>query len=215
MASLLTIWGVFPETMAKFYTAEVTLALEYLHKNGITHRDLKPDNILLDEQGHIKLTDFGLSRISVPGQESTFCGGSTSETLSRLDTMAARYRSKTVEKRAKSELQTDGPQTSILTNASEDMTPQSSDRVSSTQRLFRDRTYTRPLLGTPDYLASELLLGFEHGLEVDWWSLGVCLYEWLYGFPPFTDETLEAIFSNILDYTRGSFGMIYNLIFRN
>jgi serine/threonine protein kinase len=201
----LTIWGVFPETMAKFYTAEVTLALEYLHKNGITHRDLKPDNILLDEQGHIKLTDFGLSRISVPGQESTFRGASTSETLTRLDTMSTRYRSKTVDQRSKTELKTEGVKNSIITDSSEDTNPLM-DRLSSTQRF--NRTYTRPLLGTPDYLASELLLGFEHGLEVDWWSLGVCLYEWLCGFPPFTDETPEAIFRNILDYTRGSFGRI-------
>ncbi|XP_057333999.1 serine/threonine-protein kinase greatwall [Microplitis mediator] len=56
--------GYMDESMAAFYTAEVCLALEYLHSHGITHRDLKPDNMLLSREGHVKLTDFGLSRIN-------------------------------------------------------------------------------------------------------------------------------------------------------
>lgn len=64
LKSLLSICGYFDENMAVFYAAEITLALEYLHSHGITHRDLKPDNMLLTDRGHIKLTDFGLSRIS-------------------------------------------------------------------------------------------------------------------------------------------------------
>jgi len=54
--------GRFNEDRAKFYTAEITLALEYLHKEGIVYRDVKPENILIDSEGHIKLTDFGLSK---------------------------------------------------------------------------------------------------------------------------------------------------------
>lgn len=58
----------------------------------------------------------------------------------------------------------------------------------------------RDLLGTPDYLAPELLLGFGNGCEVDWWSLGVCLFEFLFGYPPFTDQSPTLIFKNILDH---------------
>jgi len=55
------------------------------------------------------------------------------------------------------------------------------------------------IVGTPDYLSPEILLGAGHGLAVDWWALGVITYEFLFGFPPFTDETPEKIFQNILN----------------
>lgn len=64
LKSLIGVYGFFEESMAAFYIAEVCLALEYLHSHGIVHRDLKPDNMLLSREGHVKLTDFGLSKIS-------------------------------------------------------------------------------------------------------------------------------------------------------
>lgn len=63
LKSLIAAYGYFCDSAAQFYCAEITLALEYLHKHGIVHRDIKPDNMLLSETGHVKLTDFGLSRI--------------------------------------------------------------------------------------------------------------------------------------------------------
>ncbi|KAM4687422.1 serine/threonine-protein kinase greatwall isoform 2-T2 [Discoglossus pictus] len=63
--SLLHIYGYFDEEMAVKYTCEVALALDYLHRHGIIHRDLKPDNMLISNEGHIKLTDFGLSKVSL------------------------------------------------------------------------------------------------------------------------------------------------------
>ncbi|XP_065338080.1 serine/threonine-protein kinase greatwall [Cloeon dipterum] len=69
LKSLLSVYGYFDEAMAVFYCAEIALALQYLHSHGIIHRDLKPDNILLSDKGHIKLTDFGLSQISLDHKE--------------------------------------------------------------------------------------------------------------------------------------------------
>ncbi|XP_063777749.1 serine/threonine-protein kinase greatwall [Pseudophryne corroboree] len=63
--SLLHIYGYFDEDMAVKYTSEVALALDYLHRHGIIHRDLKPDNMLISNEGHIKLTDFGLSKVTL------------------------------------------------------------------------------------------------------------------------------------------------------
>ncbi|KAI9581146.1 serine/threonine-protein kinase greatwall isoform X1 [Glossina fuscipes] len=65
LKSLLAMYGYFDEPAARFYVAEVTLALQYLHEHGIVHRDIKPDNMLLSATGHIKLTDFGLSKIEM------------------------------------------------------------------------------------------------------------------------------------------------------
>ncbi|XP_014218593.1 serine/threonine-protein kinase greatwall [Copidosoma floridanum] len=69
LKSLVGVYGYMEESMAAFYTAEVCLALEYLHSHGIVHRDLKPDNMLLSKEGHVKLTDFGLSKISTLQRE--------------------------------------------------------------------------------------------------------------------------------------------------
>ena len=66
----------FSQERTRFYAAEIVMALECLHSNGIIYRDLKPENVILDSDGHIKLTDFGLSKLQVTGDKMTytFCG---------------------------------------------------------------------------------------------------------------------------------------------
>ncbi|KAI9105007.1 serine/threonine protein kinase 15, partial [Phlyctochytrium arcticum] len=161
LSSLLAMFGTFGESMSRMYAAEVVLALAYLHANGIRHRDLKPDNILINEQGHIKLTVRISQGMPIRRSMELGTGGSSTSSSLALVSPGAEKRKKTRKER-----------------------PQNSSKT---------------LLGTPDYLAPELLLGLGHGPEVDWWALGICLYEWMVGFPPFTDEHPEAIFRNILD----------------
>ena len=114
----------FNEFKAKFYTAEIVLALEELHKNNIIFRDLKPENILIAQDCHIKLTDFGLSKEFV-GDEN-------------------------------------------------------------------QKTYS--FCGTALYLAPEIIEGTGHYKAVDWWSLGILLYEMITGHTPFDSDCRIKLF---------------------
>ncbi|KAG6891660.1 AGC protein kinase Gad8 [Termitomyces sp. T32_za158] len=120
--------GRFNEERARFYSAELLLALEHLHELDVVYRDLKPENILLDYTGHIALCDFGLCKLNMKGNEktNTFCG-------------------------------------------------------------------------TPEYLAPEILTAQGYDKTIDWWTLGVLLYEMLAGLPPFYDEVTDDMYRKILN----------------
>lgn len=106
------------------YSAQVVLALEYLHSLGVVYRDLKPENLFIGLDGYLQLSDFGFAKI------------------------------------------------------------------------VKGRTYT--LCGTPEYLAPEVLLNKGHGRAVDWWALGVLIYEMLVGIDPFHEDEPMKIYERIL-----------------
>nr|SMQ44852.1 Rim15-like kinase [Blastocladiella emersonii] len=182
LSSLLAVYGQFEPPMAAIYTAEMALALEYLHAHGITHRDVKPDNVLIDRKGHIKLTDFGLARISVKDQDEFPANGSGAG--GAAEKPAEPFRS--LGRRSLARPGNTSPNGATADPAKPATLKRGSNR--------------EDCLGTPDYLAPELLLGVGHDTRVDWWALGVCLFEFLCGYPPFTDETPELIFRNILNH---------------
>ncbi|KAL6909483.1 hypothetical protein ACP4OV_001764 [Aristida adscensionis] len=159
--SLLRNLGCLDEDVARVYLAEVVLALEYLHSNQIVHRDLKPDNLLIAHDGHIKLTDFGLSKVGLINSTDDLSGPAVSGTSLYGD-----------------------DETHM--NENEQMDP-------------RARRQNRSAVGTPDYLAPEILLGTGHGASADWWSVGVILFELIVGIPPFNAEHPQTIFDNILN----------------
>ncbi|XP_063594034.1 microtubule-associated serine/threonine-protein kinase 3-like isoform X8 [Penaeus indicus] len=142
-ATLLKAMGPFPPDMARFYFAETVLAVEYLHSYGIVHRDLKPDNLLITALGHIKLTDFGLSKMGLM---------------------------------------------SLATNLYEGY-------IDKETRQFSDKQ----VFGTPEYIAPEVILRQGYGKPVDWWAMGVILYEFLIGCVPFFGETPEELFAHTVN----------------
>nr|GMC98444.1 probable serine/threonine protein kinase IRE [Ipomoea batatas] len=154
--SLLRNLGCFEEDMARVYIAEVILALEYLHSLNIIHRDLKPDNLLIGPEGHIKLTDFGLSKAGLINSTDYLSHPSSSTFL-------------------------------------ED------DKPKLQSSLKREQRQKNSVVGTPDYLAPEILLGMEHGATADWWSVGIIMFELLVGIPPFNAEHPQQIFNNIMN----------------
>mmetsp|Transcript_98946 Transcript_98946/g.284269 ORF Transcript_98946/g.284269 Transcript_98946/m.284269 type:complete len:360 (-) Transcript_98946:79-1158(-) len=116
--------GRLQDPDAKFYAGEITLAFAYLHGKNIIYRDLKPENLLIDCDGHMKVTDFGFAKV------------------------------------------------------------------------VEDRTWT--LCGTPEYLAPEIIQSKGHGRAVDWWALGILIFEMLAGYPPFYDENPFGIYQKVL-----------------
>ncbi|XP_028809848.1 protein kinase C epsilon type-like isoform X2 [Denticeps clupeoides] len=117
----------FDEPRSRFYAAEVTSALMFLHRHGVIYRDLKLDNILLDAEGHCKLADFGMCKEGI-----------------------------------------------------------------------LDGVTTTTFCGTPDYIAPEILQELEYGPSVDWWALGVLMYEMMAGQPPFEADNEDDLFESIL-----------------
>ncbi|XWS55972.1 hypothetical protein CRYUN_Cryun09bG0046300 [Craigia yunnanensis] len=190
----------FPETAARFYVAEVLLALEYLHMLGVVYRDLKPENILVREDGHIMLTDFDLSlrctvsptllksssdldpaRISGPCSASSCAEPFCIEPSCQVPCFSPRFLPAAAKTKRK---------------AKADPAAQ----VRSLPQLVAEPTDARSnsFVGTHEYLAPEIIKGEDHGAAVDWWTFGIFLYELLYGRTPFKGAGNEETLANVV-----------------
>ena len=197
-SNVLEKFGALEEDVAKFYIAEIVVALKNLHQLGIIHRDLKPDNILLNKDGHIKLTDFGLSELGIQkqkkasnlGRRCSIVSGSSpkgrnfsnEKGFSGLVTGAS---SSSIDKKSSSIVLSNG-----FTTIPE-VEEEGSEVLKSTQG--------NRIIGTPDYMAPEIINGTCYDDPcIDWWSVGVILFELIVGVPPFNDTELETVFTNIV-----------------
>ncbi|KAL8192276.1 hypothetical protein R6Q57_027943 [Mikania cordata] len=176
----------FSLSAARFYAAEVLVALEYLHMLGIIYRDLKPENVLVRSDGHIMLTDFDLSLCSdaIPAVQSQSQSLSSSPDLPSSLTAVPRPPS--------------GHFSCLPTQLFRSKKIQS---FSAAKRLFVAEPVTArscSFVGTHEYVAPEVASGRSHGNAVDWWALGIFIYEMVYGCTPFAGVSNEATLRNIV-----------------
>ncbi|KAG4950543.1 hypothetical protein JHK82_043899 [Glycine max] len=192
----------FTEEAARFYASEVLLALEYLHMLGIVYRDLKPENLLVRDEGHIMLSDFDLSlRCSVSPtlvkSSSAHAGNSSSSGNNDVGGIL------TDDQAAQSTTQVSSFFPRIL--------PSKKNRKAKSDfgllvgggrlpELMAEPTNVRSMsfVGTHEYLAPEIIKGEGHGSAVDWWTFGIFLYELLLGTTPFKGSGYKATLFNVV-----------------
>ena len=175
LMSLLMARDILPEQEAKFYAAEIVMAIESVHKLDCIHRDLKPDNVLIDSDGHIKLSDFGLTK--------------------KLDI-------KLIDNNLQNELRNFG-NTNYGSNSNSRFKNLSYAQQFSQFKSMKSkkrRAFAYSTVGTPDYIAPEVIRQKGYGQEIDWWSLGVIMFEMMIGYPPFFSESSTETCKKILDW---------------
>ncbi|KAL5717103.1 hypothetical protein ACHQM5_010174 [Ranunculus cassubicifolius] len=190
----------FTEMAARFYAAEILLALEYLHMLGIVYRDLKPENILVREDGHIMLSDFDLSlKCTV---KPTLVAASTSTSLSTKNLSRPQIESSCSYPFC---LQPSWIQVPCFTGGLLS-TSKKVRTVAQIPQLLAEPTTARSnsFVGTHEYLAPEIIRGEGHGNAVDWWTFGIFLYELMFGTTPFkgssNDETLANVVMHSIEF---------------
>lgn len=167
--TLLNNTGVLSNRHARFYIAEMFCSVDALHQLGYIHRDLKPENFLVDSSGHVKLTDFGLAAgMLAPA---------------KIESMRIR-----LEKAS---------ETSVPFGKPMDQRTVAERRDEYRSMRDNDANYAKSIVGSPDYMAPEVLRGEEYDFTVDYWSLGCMLFEALTGFPPFAGATPDETWRNL------------------
>lgn len=167
--TLLNNTGVLHNRHARFYIAEMITCVDALHVLGYIHRDLKPENFLIDSTGHVKLTDFGLA------------AGMLSPT--KIESM--RIKLEEVGK------------TSVPFGRPMELRTAAERREGYRSLRRQEVNYAKSIVGSPDYMAPEVLHGEEYDFTVDYWSLGCMLFEALAGYPPFAGATVDETWQNL------------------
>lgn len=153
------------EDAARFYAAEVILALEYLHHLGFVYRDLKPENVLMRGNGHIALTDFDLSK-----QATAVAPVVVQQQTSLLKMLKASFR--------------------------KDRTALDNLDIIASEPIMAGNCNS--FVGTEEYIAPEVVQGTSQSASVDWWTLGILIYEMIFGTTPFKGAKQDQTFSNIM-----------------
>nr|GME11616.1 serine/threonine-protein kinase D6PKL2-like [Ipomoea batatas] len=195
----------FSEQAVKFYVAEVLLALEYLHMLGIVYRDLKPENVLVREDGHIMLSDFDLSlRCSVSPTlvKSSSLEAEPLRKNSAYCVQPACIEPSCIQPSCVVPTSCFGPRGLFSGKSKKEkkLKNEVGNQVSPLPELIAEPTGARSMsfVGTHEYLAPEIIKGEGHGSAVDWWTFGIFLYELLFGKTPFKGSGNRATLFNVV-----------------
>ena len=223
LMSLLIKEEIFNEPMGRFYIAEMILALEYVHKIGYIHRDIKPDNILIDQNGHIKLADFGLctgfrwthdsyyynndsswkemSTVQWEQQVSSAHSGKKTAKNDREGRKTKAHNNQPQMSRIKENEMSDSNNNNTSSDENNDNRPDITlEKDKAEQRMHKKVAHS--LVGTPNYIAPEVLRQEGYDQKCDWWSVGVILYEMVIGMPPFYAQTAIETQKRIINWER-------------
>ncbi|KAJ6730087.1 NON-SPECIFIC SERINE/THREONINE PROTEIN KINASE [Salix viminalis] len=171
--TLLMREDILSEDVARFYIAESILAIQSIHQHNYVHRDIKPDNLILDKNGHLKLSDFGLCK----PLDDKYSNLLENENISTQE----------------------GINESEEHSAS-DKPPWLMPKEKLQQWKRNRRALAYSTVGTLDYMAPEVLLKKGYGIECDWWSLGAIMYEMLIGYPPFCSDEPRITCRKIINW---------------
>lgn len=172
--TLLMREDILSEDVARFYIAESILAIHSIHQHNYVHRDIKPDNLILDKNGHLKLSDFGLCK-PLDDKYSTIL-------LENEDITAQEGTNE------------------VGGHSSNDRAPWPMPKEKLQQWKRNRRALAYSTVGTLDYMAPEVLLKKGYGMECDWWSLGAIMYEMLLGYPPFCSDDPRITCRKIINW---------------
>ncbi|KAF8933850.1 hypothetical protein BGZ58_006077 [Dissophora ornata] len=198
LLNLLIEKDIFEEDFAKFYVAEMVLCIEEAHKLGYIHRDIKPDNFLFNKEGHIKLSDFGLATDFHWAHDTAYYESQRRALLRKTgidieNTDTLRSRKKPGNSKA-----------ALAWNLDDEDYTQSIGRPPNQSILtWRDRNRKKmafSVVGTNNYMAPEVLRGTGYDRGCDWWSLGVIMFEMLYGYPPFISKSRHTTRIKIINW---------------
>ncbi|KAK7472662.1 hypothetical protein VKT23_000775 [Stygiomarasmius scandens] len=189
LLNLLIERDVFDEDFTRFYVAEMVLAIESCHKHGFIHRDIKPDNFLFDPDGHIKLSDFGLATDLHWAHDTSYYEQQRLHLLHKHgidleDSVADGRKTRRMDRKEVERLMGGGDGEGGL----------------FTWREKHRRKLAYSVCGTNSYMSPEVLRGHGYSYSCDWWSLGVIMFECLYGFPPFVSNSRHATRQKILNW---------------
>ncbi|XP_040201521.1 serine/threonine-protein kinase 38-like isoform X3 [Rana temporaria] len=203
MMTLLMKKDTLTEEETQFYIAETVLAIDAIHQLGFIHRDIKPDNLLLDAKGHVKLSDFGLCTGLKKAHRTEFYRNLSHNPPSdfTFQNMNSKRKAETWKKNRRQLVSTKCTfrlTIGMMVNWSDLI---GTDDITA-MRLSHDQAKKKAYstVGTPDYIAPEVFMQTGYNKLCDWWSLGVIMYEMLIGYPPFCSETPQETYRKVMTW---------------